>query len=487
MKHVIIILCLLSLVVINFNIFADNAPTRPTPEEKAKFPLLPNHPPAVRGALPDGPKFIPGRPKPLVNPQTGIQETVLDIETLLTPPDDTFEMQRRNNFYKKEGYSGLHRWAASGHWTNYSEENVKGWRDTVPDLLTTLDGKKVTDAETWIKVRRPEVLKIVETYMYGKVPDTAPNVVWTAGEPTTGMSGNIPTISLTATGKFVNKDGTPFTPPAPQSNTRGGGMFGGGMFGGGGSGLTVTYTIPANAPGKVPLVRGGNLQQCLEMGFGTVNFGGNAPDVRSNPPSGDDWGAIRKTAWVVSKGLDYLETDPRVNAQIAVTGHSIGGKQALIAAVFDERVAVCFASCSGLGGAQMARHDWGETIDDVAQLSPQNYCDNLQYWVSHYNEMPFDSHFLVALVAPRALLITGGTEDQWSDPVGVFWAGHYASAVYKLLGEKAYDNTEPPEPDTFIGEKLTFYDHVGGHMSTAAENAKYLEMQKKYMKVIPLN
>jgi hypothetical protein len=297
------------------------------------------------------------------------------------------------------------------------------------------------------------------------------------------MSGDIPTISLTATGQFVNVDGTPFTAPVNENSRRGRGMFGGGA----GSGLTVSYTIPANAPGKVPLVRGGNLQQCLEMGIGTVNFRGMAPNVRSNPPSGDDWGAIRKSAWVISKCLDYLETDPRINAQIAVTGHSIGGKQALIAAVFDERVAVCFASCSGLGGAQMARHDWGETIDDVAQLSPDNYCENIQYWVSHYDEMPLDSHFLAALVAPRALLITGGTEDQWSDPIGVFWAGYYASAVYKLLGEKAFDNTEPPEPDMLIGEKLVFHNHVGGHMPTAAENAKYLEMQKKYLKVIPFD
>jgi hypothetical protein len=477
MKQLLIIISL--PLLFNITVFAANAPKRPTPEEKAAFPLLPNHPPAIRGALPDGPKFLPGRPAPKVNPQTGVQESALDVESLLTPPDDTFQLQRRNNFYKKEGYSGLHRWATSGHWTNYDEANVVGWRKSVPDLLTTLDGKKVTDAETWLKVRRPEVIKIVESYMFGKVPATAPKVVWTAGEPTTGMSGDTPTISLTATGKFVNADGTPFTAPA----SGGGGMFGG--RGGAGGGLTVSYTIPANAPGRVPLVRGGNLAQCLAMGFGTVNFGGSAPNVRSNPPSGDDWGAIRKTAWVVSKGLDYLETDPRINPQIAVTGHSIGGKQALMAAVFDERVAVCFASCSGLGGAQMARHDWGETIDDVAQLSPDNYCENMQYWVSHYDEMPLDSHFLVALVAPRALLISGGTEDQWSDPVGVFWAGYYASAVYKLLGEKVFDNTEPPAPDTFIGEKLVFHDHVGGHMPSASENAKYQEMQQKYMKVIP--
>ncbi len=477
MKQILIIINF--LVVLNVNVFAADTPARPTPEERAAFPLLPSHPPAVRGALPDGPKFLPGRPTPKVNPQTGMQETVLNIETLLTPPDDTFQVQRRNNFYKKEGYSGLYRWAISGHWTNYNEAGVIGWRDSVPDLLKTLDGKKITDAETWIKVRRPEVLRIVESYMFGKVPATAPKVVWTAGEPTTGMSGNIPTISLTARGQFVNADGTPFT----ASTSGVGGMFG--MRGGAGGGLTVSYTIPANAPGRVPLVRGGNLAQCLAMGFGTVNFGGSAPNVRSDPPSGDDWGAIRKSAWVVSKCLDYLETDPRINAQIAVTGHSIGGKQALMAAVFDERVAVCFASCSGLGGAQMARHDWGETIDDVAQLSPDNYCENIQYWVSHYDEMPLDSHFLVALVAPRALLISGGTQDQWSDPVGVFWAGYYAAQVYKLLGEKAFDNTEPPEPDTFIGEKLIYHDHVGGHMPTADENAKYVEMQQKYMKVIP--
>src|SRR5205085_502361 len=138
-------------------------------------------------------------------------------------------------------------------------------------------------------------------------------------------------------------------------------------------------------------------------------------------------------------------------------------------------------SCSGLGGAQLARHDWGETIDDVAQLSPQNYCNNLQYWVSHFNDMPFDSHFLLALMAPRALLVTGGTQDLWSDPVGVFWAAHYATPVFKLLSEKGIDEDKPPEPNTLIGDKLFFYLHIGGHMPMAAETAQYNEMQKKYM------
>jgi hypothetical protein len=433
---------------------------------------LPDWKPAVRGALPDGPKFNPNRLKPPAG-------DVLNIESLTTPPEG-FRIERRNNFYKLDGTGGLYRWAASGHFSNYQEDPTAEWKKSVPDPLKMRDGRPVTTADMWRKERRPEVVRIMETYIYGKVPDTAPKVVWTAGAVTEGNNGGIATLSRTATGRFVNPDGTPFTPPAGEAG-RGG--FGGG---GAGGGLTVSYTIPANAPGRVPLIRGGNLQSALAMGFGVVNINGSAPNVRSSPPADDDWGAIRKTAWVVSKGLDYLETDPLVDAQIAVTGHSIGGKQALVAAAFDERVRVCFASCSGLGGAQMARHDWGETIDDVAQLSPQNYCNNLQYWVSRYNDMPFDAHFLIALMAPRPLLATGGTQDLWSDPVGAFWSVYYASPVYQLLGEKGIDAKEPPAPDTFIGEgTLVFHDHVGGHMPMASENAKYAELQKKYMKVLP--
>src|SRR5262249_44715306 len=106
--------------------------------------------------------------------------------------------------------------------------------------------------------------------------------------------------------------------------------------GGTGGGLNVSYTIPKDAPGPVPLVQG---QGGLAMGFGSVNIGGQAPNVRSNPPSPDDWGAIRKYGWVVSQGINYLETDPKVDAhQIAIQGASIGGKQALVAGCFDERV-----------------------------------------------------------------------------------------------------------------------------------------------------
>jgi hypothetical protein len=70
--------------------------------------------------------------------------------------------------------------------------------------------------------------------------------------------------------------------------------------------------------------------------------------------------------------------------------------------------------------------------------------------------------------------------------VGVFWGAYYAAPVYKLLGEKAFDDQKPPEQNTFIGEKLVFYHHIGGHITTPEETAKYIEMQKTYMKGSPL-
>lgn len=424
-------------------------------------PQVQQREPAVRGVLPGGPVFLPGRPKPPVG-------NVLDIESLIGVPSDDFRMERRNNFYKKDGSDGLYRWAASGHWSNYDESKTGDWKKSVPDPLKLNNGQIVRDAATWRNIRRPEVVRLLEDAIYGKIPANLPRVVWTAGELTQGNNNGIATVSRTARGRYVNADGSDYVSPAGIAP----------------SGLTVTFTIPANAPGPVPLVQGGNAQRTLAMGFGTVNFRGAAPNLNSQPPAKEDWGAIRRYAWTVSRGLDYLETDKLVDAhQVALTGHSIGGKQALVAGAFDERIGLVFASCSGEGGASMMRRDWGETLDDLAQLSPGNYNENFQKWVAHWDEIPADAHMLVALMAPRPVFITGGTQDQWSDPVGVFWSGYFAGPVYKLLGKKDLGAGEPPMPNVFLGgDDLVFYNHIGGHITTPEETAKYYELIGKTFK-----
>ena len=52
--------------------------------------------------------------------------------------------------------------------TNYDESQVPAY--TLPDPLTTIAGKKVTDAETWTSERRPELLSLFESEVYGKAP-----------------------------------------------------------------------------------------------------------------------------------------------------------------------------------------------------------------------------------------------------------------------------------------------------------------------------
>ena len=113
----------------------------------------------------------------------------------------------------------------------------------------------------------------------------------------------------------------------------------------------------------------------------------------------------------------------RSNAkQIALFGHSRLGKTALWASAHDERIAAVFSSCSGEMGSALARRDWGETVDDMAQNFPWRFAGNFQKWVGRWNEMPVDAHMLIALSAPRPVFITGGTADQWADPVGEFLA-----------------------------------------------------------------
>ena len=121
---------------------------------------------------------------------------------------------------------------------------------------------------------------------------------------------------------------------------------------------------------------------------------------RSRRP--DEWGTISAWAWGISRIVDYFETDASVNAkQIAIQGHSRLGKTVLWAAAKDERIAAVFSSCSGEMGAALARRDWGETVDDMAQNFGWQFAGNFQKWAGRWNDMPVDAHMLIALSAPR--------------------------------------------------------------------------------------
>jgi hypothetical protein len=149
----------------------------------------------------------------------------------------------------------------------------------------------------------------------------------------------------------------------------------------------------------------------------------------------------------------------------------------------DSRISAVFASCSGEAGASLARRDWGETVDDMAQNFPWQLAGNYQKWVGRWNDMPVDSHMLIALMAPRALFCNGGTTDQWADPKGAFLGMVAAGPVYRLLGRKDLGVTELPPLDKALTDgDLGWLYHTGGHVATQEDWSAFLSMAARHFK-----
>jgi hypothetical protein len=139
-----------------------------------------------------------------------------------------------------------------------------------------------------------------------------------------------------------------------------------------------------------------------------------------------------------------------------------------------------FSGCAGELGSALARRDWGETVDDMAQNFAWQFSGNLQKYVGRWNEMPVDAHMLIALNAPRRVFVTGGTTDQWSDPKGEFLAEVAAGPVYRLFGKKDLGATLFPAPESpVVSGDLAFNYHTGGHTLTLTEWKLFLEFLGK--------
>ena len=160
-----------------------------------------------------------------------------------------------------------------------------------------------------------------------------------------------------------------------------------------------------------------------------------APPALEALTPGRETGAIIAWAWGYSRVIDALESDPRFDTQrMAVWGHSRNAKSALVAAAFDPRIDLVLAHQAGTGGTTLTRSDAGESVAQITATYP--YWFNAAYAGYADNEaaIPLDQHQLIALMAPRPLLIGGGWRDAWSDPQGSFRAAQGATPVYELYG-----------------------------------------------------
>ena len=197
----------------------------------------------------------------------------------------------------------------------------------------------------------------------------------------------------------------------------------------------------------------------------------------------DDWGAIAAWAWGLSRALDYLETDKDIDAKrVAVIGHSRMGKAALWAGATDERFALTISNNSGEGGAALARRWFGETTAIINDHFPHWFCGNFKAFDAATEKLPFDQHGLIALCAPRPVLLSNAEEDLWANPDGQFALLHAAAPVYALFGEKIALPAPRPPTGELLAERLGYYIRPGKHSMTAADWKVWCDYADKFLK-----
>jgi hypothetical protein len=360
---------------------------------------------------------------------------------------------------------------------NYDESKANPF-PSLPDPLILKNGKKVTSSKIWWNTRRPEITEDFDREIYGRVPKVVPDVSWEIISMTEEKIGDISVITKKILGHVDNTSypstrvDIQFTLTTPANSKRKVPVI---------MEFTWGFRMPANSQAETTLTW---QQQVLTKGWGYATIiptsiqADNGAGLRQGiiglvnkgePRSPEDWGALRAWAWGASRALDYMETDPNVDAkQVGLEGHSRYGKAVAVAMAYDQRFAIAFISSSGEGGAKLHRRNYGEIVENVAGVGEYHWmAGNFIKYAGPlgWNDMPVDAHELIALCAPRPVFISSGNEgDNWVDAKGMFLAGVHAGPVYRLLGKKDLGTTSFPPVETGLMEgEIAFRQHNSGH------------------------
>lgn len=153
----------------------------------------------------------------------------------------------------------------------------------------------------------------------------------------------------------------------------------------------------------------------------------------------DDAGKLAMWAWAAQRVMDYAQTLDCLDLEKGfVCGHSRLGKTALLTAATDERFKLAFSNDSGCGGAAITRGKKGERIEDICKRFPYWFCKNYQRYINKEQRMPFDQHFLAAVIAPRYVYIGSAAEDLWADPDSELLTCAAVNEAYERLGKKGF-------------------------------------------------
>ena len=366
-----------------------------------------------------------------------------------------------------------------------------------PDPLMMRNGQPVKSRQQWIEQRRPELKALFQHYMYGWFP--APlGVRGMVAYSDTNFFGGKATLKL-ADLQFG-------APPAPEPH--------------------LMIVVPNHRPGPVPVFLGLNfngnhalvtdphvpspassqaqrgsevhtweLEQSVDRGYAVATFfcGDVEPDktnavggVRETihvPHAADDWGTLAAWAWGMQRAVDYLSREPDLDPhRIAVVGHSRLGKACLLAAAFDERIALAIPLQAGCGGTAPSRGHIGESVKRINTVFPHWFCDVFKEFNDQPERLPFDQDSLLALCAPRPVLLGAAIEDTWANPEGAFDMLRSADKVYRFLGVEGLSSTTMPGLNTLVDGTLGYFIRPGKHSMTKLDWDYFLDFADRHLK-----
>ena len=388
---------------------------------------------------------------------------------------------------------------------NYDESKVGDYR--LPDPLVFDDGKPVRTAHEWMEFRRAEILNLFATNVYGRTPTPPKSLRYQVFDEDHHALG----------GKAIRKQVSIYFSPREDVHKE-----------------DLLLYLPAGARKPVPVIlslnfggnqsvshdpavklptlwdrkthagqqaseetrgsdTGLNVEKTLAQGYGfaTIYYQDIEPDFQGGyeygirplflkpgqaAPAPDEWGAIGAWAWGLSRAMDYLEKDRDIDSKrVAVIGHSRLGKTALWAGAQDARFSMVISNDSGEGGAAISRRNFGERIRNLNTSFPHWFCANFKKYNDREDQLPLDSHTLLALIAPRPLYVASAQEDQWADPKGEFLGAANASAVYELFGKQGIGTDQMPGIHQPILHTVAYHIRAGKHDITAYDWEQYLK------------